>query len=180
MVEVCKNKGNETIMAVYNNLDGTLKNELSIGKSDKVCVENSSGGLKFKTSGEVRLSIDRSTGDLIIPDGKRIYLRGNSSTDGSVRCSSQSSGTYLCEKRESGTWSAISTISADTVGESSTGAGVTINNLKVGDAAVESPTAADAGRFRYRTVGNYSYCDMVMQVGPSSYAWTNVITNSWT
>ena len=42
-----------------------------------------------------------------------------------------------------------------------------------------SPSALKVGTFRYRTSGNNSYVDMCMQVGASSYAWVNIVTNSW-
>ena len=42
-----------------------------------------------------------------------------------------------------------------------------------------SPSATKAGTFRYRTSGNNSYVDMCMQTGASTYAWVNIVTNSW-
>ena len=42
-----------------------------------------------------------------------------------------------------------------------------------------SPSALKVGTFRYRTSGNNSYVDMCMQVGTSSYAWVNIVTNNW-
>jgi len=35
------------------------------------------------------------------------------------------------------------------------------------------------GALRYRTSGNNSYVDMCMQTGSSTYAWVNIVTNSW-
>jgi len=35
------------------------------------------------------------------------------------------------------------------------------------------------GALRYRTSGNNSYVDMCMQTGASTYAWVNIVTNSW-
>ncbi|MCP4322770.1 MAG: hypothetical protein GY787_13170 [Alteromonadales bacterium] len=43
----------------------------------------------------------------------------------------------------------------------------------------DSPSAAKAGTFRYYTSGNNSYVDMCMQTGASTYAWVNIVTNSW-
>ena len=40
-------------------------------------------------------------------------------------------------------------------------------------------TSSNVGTFRYRTSGNNSYVDMCMQTGASSYAWVNIVTNSW-
>jgi len=40
-------------------------------------------------------------------------------------------------------------------------------------------SATKVGTFRYRTSGNNSYVDMCMQTGASTYAWVNVVTNSW-
>jgi hypothetical protein len=42
-----------------------------------------------------------------------------------------------------------------------------------------SPSLYKAGTFRYRTSGNNSYVDMCMQTGASTYAWVNIVTNSW-
>lgn len=42
-----------------------------------------------------------------------------------------------------------------------------------------SPSATKAGTFRYYTSGNNSYVDMCMQTGASTYAWVNIVTNSW-
>ena len=42
-----------------------------------------------------------------------------------------------------------------------------------------SPSALKVGTFRYRTSGNNSYVDMCMQTGASTYAWVNIVTNSW-
>ena len=57
-------------------------------------------------------------------------------------------------------------------------------NLKVNggvqlanDTAIAS--AAKVGTFKYYTSGNNSYVDMCMQTGASTYAWVNIVTNSW-
>ena len=47
-----------------------------------------------------------------------------------------------------------------------------------------SPSASKVGTFRYRSastgMGTYaSYVDMCMQTGTSTYAWVNIVTNSW-
>ena len=42
-----------------------------------------------------------------------------------------------------------------------------------------SPSASKVGTFRYYTSGNNSYVDMCMQTGASTYAWVNIVTNSW-
>jgi hypothetical protein len=57
-------------------------------------------------------------------------------------------------------------------------------NLKVNGAVIVkdlnvTPTGAYVGGLRYRTSGNNSYVDMCMQTGTSTYAWVNIITNSW-
>jgi hypothetical protein len=46
------------------------------------------------------------------------------------------------------------------------------------------PSASKVGTFRYRSastgMGTYaSYVDMCMQTGTSTYAWVNIVTNSW-
>ncbi len=38
---------------------------------------------------------------------------------------------------------------------------------------------SNVGTLRYRTSGNNSYVDMCMQTNTSTYAWVNIVTNSW-
>jgi len=40
-------------------------------------------------------------------------------------------------------------------------------------------SATNVGAIRYRTSGNNSYCDMVMQTGADTYAWVNIKQNTW-
>lgn len=40
-------------------------------------------------------------------------------------------------------------------------------------------SASNVGSLRYRTSGNNSYVDMVMQTGAATYAWVNIVQNSW-
>ena len=40
-------------------------------------------------------------------------------------------------------------------------------------------SASNVGTLRYRTSGNNSYVDMCMQTGASTYAWVNIVQNSW-
>jgi hypothetical protein len=40
-------------------------------------------------------------------------------------------------------------------------------------------SASKVGTFRYRTSGNNSYVDMCMQTGASTYAWVNIVQNTW-
>ena len=40
-------------------------------------------------------------------------------------------------------------------------------------------SASKVGTLRYYTSGNNSYVDMCMQTGAATYAWVNIVTNSW-
>ena len=40
-------------------------------------------------------------------------------------------------------------------------------------------SASNVGTLRYRTSGNNSYVDMSMQTGASTYAWVNIVQNTW-
>ena len=40
-------------------------------------------------------------------------------------------------------------------------------------------SASNVGTLKYYTSGNNSYVDMCMQTGASTYAWVNIVTNSW-
>ena len=55
------------------------------------------------------------------------------------------------------------------------------------DQATGIALSAKVGTFRYHELNgsnptpkaNYSYVDMVMRTGASSYAWINIVTNNW-
>ena len=53
-----------------------------------------------------------------------------------------------------------------------------VGGVKLGN-DTDSPSSAKAGTFRYYTSGNNSYVDMCMRTGASTYAWVNIVTNSW-
>jgi hypothetical protein len=67
------------------------------------------GGAQISTV----MTLERSTGnaifasDIVQTGGKYHYLRGDASTDGSVRISSQASGAATLEKRASGSWTTL-------------------------------------------------------------------------
>jgi hypothetical protein len=68
------------------------------------------------------------------------------------------------------------------VGTSSIGKRVDLIGVKTGTAAEPSSqvaSAANVGFIRYRVVGNNSYFDMVMQTGPTTYAFVNIVQNNW-
>ncbi len=43
----------------------------------------------------------------------------------------------------------------------------------------QTANADNAGTIRYREDGNGSYVEMSMRVGPSAYAWVEIISNPW-
>jgi hypothetical protein len=51
-------------------------------------------------------------------------------------------------------------------------------SVKVGN-DTEAASAANVGAIRYRSDANNSYCEMVMQIGASSYAWVEIKQNTW-
>jgi len=66
------------------------------------------------------------------------------------------------------------------------GVGVAVPRAKLdvngGVRIADDSTAASAtnvGTLRYRTSGNNSYVDMVMQTGASTYEWVNIVQNNW-
>jgi hypothetical protein len=71
-------------------------------------------------------------------------------------------------------------VTTDSITEKTSGAGVTITNLKVADSSV-SPSSTTVGMFRYRKPEgeDKSYCDMVMQTGATTYEWVNIMISSW-
>jgi len=65
------------------------------------------------------------------------------------------------------------------IGATSLSAKLHVNGgIKLGN-DTGSASAAKVGTLRYYTSGNNSYVDMCMQTGPSTYAWVNIVTNSW-
>lgn len=61
----------------------------------------------IQTAGGVSCATLTASDNINMAGAKYVYLRGDASTDGSVRFSSQSSGTMLIEKRASGAWVSI-------------------------------------------------------------------------
>ena len=57
------------------------------------------------------------------------------------------------------------------------------NTISTGSTQVgndsSTATSSNVGAIRYRTSGNNSYCEMVMQTGASTYAWVIIKQNSW-
>jgi hypothetical protein len=43
----------------------------------------------------------------------------------------------------------------------------------------DAASASKVGTLRYRTSGNNSYVDMCMQTAASTYAWVNIVQNTW-
>ena len=52
------------------------------------------------------------------------------------------------------------------------------SSIQVGDNSATA-SSTNAGSIRYRTSGNNSYVDMVMQTGASTYTWVNIVQNNW-
>lgn len=52
------------------------------------------------------------------------------------------------------------------------------SSVQVGDNALTA-SSVNVGAIRYRNDANNSYMDMVMQTGASTYAWVNVVQNTW-
>jgi hypothetical protein len=61
----------------------------------------------LRVGGDLRAASATLSGAINQTGGQHHYLRGDASTDGSVRISSQSSGTALIEKRASGSWTTL-------------------------------------------------------------------------
>ena len=79
---------------------------------------------------------------------------------------------------------ATKTITTDT--NSSVGVGVSSpqakldvdGGIKMGDTSVV-PSASNAGTLRYRVSGNNSYIDIIMQDGPASFSYVNIVQKNW-
>jgi len=75
-------------------------------------------------------------------------------------------------------------ISTDTnsvvgVGVSNPQAKLDVNGgIKMGDTSV-TPSAANVGTLRYRVSGNNSYIDIIMQDGPTSFSYVNIVQKNW-
>ena len=65
------------------------------------------------------------------------------------------------------------------IGTSTPGAKLDVNgSVKVSNDATAA-SANNVGAIRYRTSGNNSYCEMVMQTAASAYSWVIIKQNSW-
>lgn len=58
------------------------------------------------------------------------------------------------------------------------GAVKTTSSIQVGSNS-DTASSTNVGSIRYRTSGNNSYVDMVMQTGASTYEWVNIVQNNW-
>jgi len=119
--------------------------------------------------GDQVLTLTPNTGSFKIGDiegvGDEGYIEGNSS---SIKIFTGGGETLVCDVNQRvGIGIAIPQSKLQVNG------GVQLAN----DTA--SPSATKVGTFRYRTSGNNSYVDMCMQTGASTYAWVNIVTNSW-
>ena len=72
------------------------------------------------------------------------------------------------------------------IGGASGAPGAAVNNLGIVTAKgiqvadnTSTATAFNVGTLRYRVSGTSSICEMVMQTGAASYAWTVLKTNTW-
>lgn len=74
--------------------------------TDLAIMHASTGAVWIGGNGVGMLKVDGTA--VTVADASYVYLRGDASTDGSVRISSQSSGTAKLEARSGGTWSNIS------------------------------------------------------------------------
>ena len=110
-----------------------------------------------------------------LPQGDRMFIDGNDidCADGTLFLNDYS----LNEVRTGGNF---------TVPNGSVGIGTTSPQSKLqvnGGVQLANDTAAASaskvGTFKYYTSGNNSYVDMCMQTGATTYAWVNIVQNSW-
>jgi hypothetical protein len=120
-------------------------------------------------------------------DGKKITIDGNdidvSSGDLFINDYSREDVTFGGQIKVKGLGSPVgdSYISNGNFGIGTTGPRARLHvdgGVKLGN-DTDSPASPKAGTFRYYTSGNNSYVDMCMQTGASTYAWVNIVTNSW-
>jgi hypothetical protein len=55
---------------------------------------------------------------------------------------------------------------------------VSVSSVQAGDDS-EVASLENRGSIRYRDSANISYADMSMKVGPTTYAWVNILQNTW-
>jgi hypothetical protein len=90
------------LVNVYDDTGATYMPMEFNGSAFTVKTGNATTAITVDTSQNTTLA-----GNLSQTGGKYFYLRGDASTDGSVRISSQSSGTATIEKRSGGSWTAM-------------------------------------------------------------------------
>ena len=147
--------------------------------------------VRITSSGNVGIGTTSPSDKLVVQgDGDGILVRSNDFTLSRIIPRGQTSTNW--DKALFSLYNAAAeNVRIDTAGSSwfnggNVGIGTTSPSSKLqvnggvqlaNDTAVAS--ASKVGTFRYRTSGNNSYVDMCMQTGASTYAWVNVVTNSW-
>jgi hypothetical protein len=86
---------------------GAIKAAGGITCASQVIGTDPGGSELLRVGGSVRCTTLSPSSTLSMIGAQYVYLRGDASTDGSVRFSSQSAGTMLIEKRASGSWVSI-------------------------------------------------------------------------
>jgi hypothetical protein len=97
-----------TISFIQRKSDGTARIASVIDANGSAIIGTDPGGSELlRVGGSVSATDINPSGSVNVDGGQYVYLRGDASTDGSVRFSSQSAGTMLIEKRASGSWVSI-------------------------------------------------------------------------
>ena len=126
--------------------------------------------------------LDISAGNIRLDDNQRISWSSSDSNIGRVRITGNESNDFIT----------IATDNSERVRINNTGVGIGVTvprakldvagGVKVAD-DTDSASANKVGTLRYRYVPgspkNFSYVDMCMQTGASSYAWVNIVQNVW-
>ena len=143
--------------------------DIILSPTGNVGIGTTSPGYKLSVSGNIGLTDGVSTGLLALVGGN-YYI--------------QNTGAYSTVFQTNGAERMRITSAGDT------GIGVTTPRAKLDVAGgvkvaddTDSASANKVGTLRYRYVPgspkNYSYVDMCMQTGASSYAWVNIVQNVW-
>ena len=164
-------------ISFFTGTGGTSTQKMTILSGGNVGIGTTNPATKLEINGPSH-DANFTSGCLMIqqlPQGDRMFIDGNDidCADGTLFLNDYS----LNEVRTGGNF---------TVPNGSVGIGTTSPQSKLqvnGGVQLANDTAAASaskvGTFKYYTSGNNSYVDMCMQTGATTYAWVNIVQNSW-
>ena len=153
----------------------------STGTDTRLTILGSNGNVGIgTTSPDFKLDVN---GDVRIEEKHNLFFGGTGPTDPNWGMNNNQSGDFTIFEGSSGARFVIENGGNVGIGTTSPRAKLDVaGGVKVAD-DTDTASANKVGTLRYRYVPgspkNFSYVDMCMQTGASSYAWVNIVQNVW-